>query len=256
LGYSAINTARCALSSLLHPFDGEKFGKHEAIKRLMLGLFNIRPTVPRYTHTWDVASVLSYLKTLRPLCELNLKMLTLKLAMLLLLVTGQRCQTIVNLDLQCLSEGTELIFTFNTTLKHSRPGKPGQTVVLTRYPHNVDLCVVTLLNEYIERTSSLRGEETKLLLSYVKPHRAITTDTFSRWIKTVMGLAGIDISKFKPHSSRSASTSKAQRSDVPVDVILKAAGWSNVETFRQFYDKPLHGPGLFADTVLRDNDDV
>ena len=38
-------------------------------------------------------------------------------------------------------------------------------------------------------------------------------------------LAGIDLSLFTPHSTRSASTS-AVVSKVPIDTIIKTAGWS------------------------------
>jgi len=250
LGFSALNTARCALSCFLPYYDGQSFGKHETIKRLMNGIYNRKPPKPKYSHAWDVSIVLKYLLTLSPLHSLNLKMLTHKLAMLLALVTGQRCQTIVNLDLNCLSESSdsELIFTFDTLLKHSRPGISSQRIVLSSYPHNVDLCVVTVLNEYIKQTEPLRGDESKLLISYVKPHKRITTDTLSRWLKFVMHLAGVDTAIFHAHSCRSASTSKVQRSDVPIDIILTAAGWSRVTTFRQYYDKPLCPS--FADSVL------
>ena len=249
LGYSAVNTARCALSCLLPCYDGVSFGKNEVIKRLLNGFYNIRPPRPKYSHTWDVSIVLKYLITLHPLESLNLKMLTHKLAMLLMLVTGQRCQTIVNLDLNCLSEGSELVFTFDSPLKHSRPGKSAQAVVLKPYTSNVKLCVVTILRDYISRTAPLRGEESRLLISFVKPHKRITTDTLSRWLKFIMQLSGVDISVFHAHSCRSASTSKAQRADVPIDIILQAAGWTNVSTFRNYYNKPVVSG--FADNVLQ-----
>ena len=44
---------------------------------------------------------------------------------------------------------------------------------------------------------------------------------------------------FSAHSVRAASTSKANANLVPVDNILKVAGWSNAETFARFYKKPI-----------------
>ena len=44
---------------------------------------------------------------------------------------------------------------------------------------------------------------------------------------------------FSAHSVRAASTSKAKTNLVPVDNILKVAGWSNAETFARFYKKPI-----------------
>jgi hypothetical protein len=46
---------------------------------------------------------------------------------------------------------------------------------------------------------------------------------------------GIDINTVSAHSVRAASTSKANANLMPVDNILKVAGWSNAETFARFY---------------------
>jgi len=63
LGYSAINTARSALSTFL-TIDNLPVGKHVLVKRFLRGIFNIKPSLPKYTKTWDVSAVLDYLKTL------------------------------------------------------------------------------------------------------------------------------------------------------------------------------------------------
>ena len=65
-----------------------------------------------------------------------------------------------------------------------------------------------------------------------------------------MLLAGIDISIFKGHSFRGASTSKVVSLGVPLDVILKAADWKNVGTFAKFYEIETSSVGQFAQAVL------
>lgn len=47
---------------------------------------------PKYTEIWDVSIVLEYLQSLSPVDTLSLKELTLKLVVLILLVSGQRGQ--------------------------------------------------------------------------------------------------------------------------------------------------------------------
>ena len=54
----------------------------------------------------------------------------------------------------------------------------------------------------------------------------------------MMAWAGIDISQFKAHSTRAASTSAAAASGVPMKDILKTANWSRESTFQKFYLKP------------------
>ena len=63
IGYSAINTARSALSNLITLENGMKFGEHPLVTRYMKGIFEIRPAFPKYSEIWDVTVVLNYLKT-------------------------------------------------------------------------------------------------------------------------------------------------------------------------------------------------
>ena len=58
----------------------------------MTGVFNLRPTQPRYKEFWDVALVLDYLRTLMPVSDLSLKQLSYKLAMLIALTQASRTQ--------------------------------------------------------------------------------------------------------------------------------------------------------------------
>ena len=94
LGYSAMNTVRSALSQVLHSPTGVPLGELPTVKQFLKGVFQEKPTLPRYSVTWDPAILLSYLKTLSPVKDLTLKMLTLKTVALLGLLSPQRCQTL------------------------------------------------------------------------------------------------------------------------------------------------------------------
>ncbi|KAJ8909800.1 hypothetical protein NQ315_015320 [Exocentrus adspersus] len=50
--------------------------------------------------------------------------------------------------------------------------------------------------------------------------------------------SGIDTGQFKPHSTRHAATSAAFRKGISMDIICKAAGWSQTSTFARFYNRP------------------
>ena len=174
--------------------------------------------------------------------ELSLKELTVKLIMLLLLVTGQRGQTIHVLDInnnnmtQCNDSYT---FTITEHLKQSLPGNPNPVITLKAYHNDERLCVfITHLKEYICRTRIIRGTESHLLLSFVKPHERVSRDTISRWVKISEDRAGIDTTQCKPHSARQASTSAAKKNAVSLQEIVNTAGWTSVTTFARFYDKP------------------
>ena len=80
------------------------------------------------------------------------------------------------------------------------------------------LRAIFITNEY-----PIRNEDC-LLLSFIKPHKAIGTQTVGRWIKSVLKGAVMDIAVFKPHSTRhAASTPAFTDANVPIDDILKRA---------------------------------
>ena len=94
LHYSALNTARSAISTFMEMVGGKKVGEHFLIVRFMKGVFNHRPSLPRYTETWDPQQLLGYLRKLSPSKKLSLKLLTYKSVTLLTLLSGQRVDNI------------------------------------------------------------------------------------------------------------------------------------------------------------------
>ena len=251
LKYSTLNTAKSAISAVILPTNNHTIGTHPLVSRFMRGIYKSNPPTPRYHTTWKVQTVLTYLSSQDSVEKLDLKSLTLKLLMLIALVFAQRGQSIHMLDTACMKV-TESSYEFSLPehVKQSRPSFKTPSVILKAYPINKALCVYSHLTEYLRRTRSLRGAETKLFISFVKPHKRVSRDTISRWIRTTMERAGIDISMFKPHSTRMAATSKAKGASVPIQEILRTAGWSSSGTFDRFYDKPLMVESTFASAVL------
>ena len=78
----------------------------------------------------------------------------------------------------------------------SRTGHHLSAIELVSYPDNINLCIVSLLDLYIEKTADLRSSQ-QLMCCYTKPFKAASKDTLSRWIKLVMKKAGIDTDIFK-----------------------------------------------------------
>lgn len=251
LSYSAMNTARCALSTFLILPGGHTVGTHPLISRFIRGVFQIRPNLPRYSTIWDVSVVLTYLKTLSPVSDLKLRDLTLKVVMLMALTTAQRTQTLHKLMLSNMSNDSEVITFHVHMLKHSKPGKVGMKIEFKAYSPDTRLCVYTTLLRYIQITKTLRGQEQQLLISYRKPHGKVAKDTISGWIKRTMRSAGVDTSMFKSHSTRAAASSAAKRKLTPITDILAAAGWSSEQTFQSYYNKPLAKESSFANAVLQ-----
>ena len=249
-GYSAINTARSALSSFLF-VKGIGIGKLPSVCRFMKGVFNLRPALPRNQVTWDVDVVLNYLRKLSPVRNLALKELTHKLVTLFALLSAQRGQTLSLLDIRNMTVSCDCAkFRLGEKVKQTKPGVHQAEICLKAYPPDRRLCPVTVLEEYILRTAPLR-EGNRLLISITKPHKGVSLDTIRRWIKVVLGTAGIDLSIFTPHSTRSAATSAAKAANIPLATILQTAGWSNDSTFRKYYDKPPDNSGKMSEILLK-----
>lgn len=238
LGYSALNTVRSALSSILR-FDGIPVGEHHLVKRFLRGVFNLRPSLPRYSTIWDTTVVLDKLRELSPANSLSLKTLTLKLVLLLALVTHQRVQTLHLLKVEdIVFSGAQVQVKFSELLKQSRPNYHLQPLLLEEFAACKELCVVSYLRIYISKTRVINAHSSRLFVSYKKPHKAVSRDTIARWIRTALAMCGIDTAIFKAHSTRTASSSKSAKF-LPIEKVLKAGGWSNDCTFRRFYNKPI-----------------
>ena len=251
LGYSALNTARSALSSIITLPNGILFGVHPDVKLFMKGAFNVNPPKAKYITTWNPTQVLEFLQTWTPASELPLEKLVMKVAMLIMLVTGQRPQILSKLHMDNMKVTDDSIdFVLESLdLKQGRPGYKPQLISLQRFPTNPKLCVHRYLATYLGRTALLRKDLKPIFLTTTKPYRVASANTISRWLKTTLKLAGIDVEKFSAGSSRAATTSAAKQAGLPIEQILKAGGWSNQDTFTKFYDKTLL-PCSFGHTIL------
>ena len=240
-GYSAINTARSAISSLTVADSVGSVGSHPLVKALMAGVHNLRPPRPRYAEIWDPNCVLNFLRRQGPARSMCIKLLVKKLCMLILLATGQRGQIIRALKVgnMTVSKNSYKFKVENSDLKQGRIGYRPNILELKAYPADKRLCVHNYLTRYLERTLDMRGTTQELILTTQKPYKAASRDTISRWMKEVLRNAGIDTTVFGPGSTRSATTSKALAAGASIDEILQAGGWSRASTFQKFYNRPL-----------------
>ena len=78
----------------------------------------------------------------------------------------------------------------------------------------------------------------------------------SRWCKSLLNSAGIDIEEFGCHSTRAASTSFAALKAGDISNIIESVGWSNVQTFQTFYNKPINTSFNFGSSVMNAIDKV
>jgi len=245
--FSSLNSYRAALAQILGPSLSEDF----RIKRFFKGLSCLRPPLPKYKTTWDPTTVLNHIKQIST-TDLPLELLTFKTAMLLALATGHRVQTLASIELQNINTLSDRIEIYiRKRLKTSKPRTTSPTLVLPFFTDSI-ICPARSVLAYIKETKPLRGNVAALFITAKKPHRAASTQTISRWLKTFLSQCGVDISVFSAHSTRHASTSAAARKGVSYENIRIAAGWSDKsKTFANFYQRPLvPSDSSFANAVL------
>ena len=155
LQYRTINTYRSALSSVISPIEGFPIGQHPLAVRLMKGIQNKRPAMPRYQHCWDINKVLEYIKTLLDNHDLPLKTLTGKLATLMAITAPKRSSELKLLDLRFYQKRPEGVV-FNPP-GLTKTSSEVRSVFFANFPTDKSLCVTTTLEVYPPKTSLPRA---------------------------------------------------------------------------------------------------
>lgn len=245
-GYSACNTARSAVSTLFSLLFNKPMGQHYLVSRLLKGIFNSRPSLPRYSRIWDPDILLKSLDF--DSSKSTLLGLSQKLVTLLTLLSSQRVATIAGIQVTDVCWDDKYVsIHIQDTIKQSRPGAHQAPLSFQKF-HNRNLCVYSLLQLYLDKTKGIRGNIGDLWLTTTLPTRKTSKQTLSNWIRLCLERAGLQ--KFGPHSLRAASASKAAMKKVPLDHILKAGGWSSDSVFARFYDLPIATANCIAHALL------
>ena len=111
--------------------------------------------------------MLNHLKGYPDIKDMTLKQLTLKMTMMMALVTAQRTQTLQLLSIED-THVTPGKYSFRINLLLKQTGASGgrqrhlQPVIFKKYDHDKSLSVFSLLEEYIARTAFLPVSRSRL----------------------------------------------------------------------------------------------
>ena len=172
-----------------------------------------------------------------------MKLLSGKLVLLMALVSASRTSELQTLDLRFrLYKPEGVLFKLTNLTKKRKVGAPPKDCFFGAFPEDKRLCVVECLRRYKERTAEFQQQDREipnpLFLSYVKPHRPVTSQRIAHWVKDMLKVAGVDTNEFSAHSVRGVSTSAAMAKGVRLSDILAMADWSRDSTFKRFYYLP------------------
>lgn len=124
---------------------------------------------------------------------MSLYRLTVKVTVLLLLLTAQRGQTVCRLNVSGLEFlEDKMVFKLHHLLKHNKPGNPLDTLIVPACPADSLLCPVRAVKRYLLATRLHRKGSDQLLLGTRPPFLPVSRDSVSRWTKNVLKWAGIE----------------------------------------------------------------
>ena len=124
-----------------------------------------------------------------------------------------------------------------TPKQHRKRGKVPPPVTFTGFAEKT-VCPVDCLEVYLRRTEEFRdGSRSRLLLTHIGDHKAVSRDTIRGWLKSFLGAAGVDTSLYQGHSVRAASSSSDFRKWTSMKEILAKGGWSRLSTWQRLYWK-------------------
>ena len=158
----------------------------------MKEIFENNTTLPKFLK--NVSLLFNYVRNMQKFQSLDIQKLTQKLVMLMTLISGgQRAQTIHSIrvsDIKILDN--KVVIPIMSLIKQTKPTKHMVPLCFQTYSKEPKLCVVSHLTEYLKRTKSYRDTD-KLFLTCIKPYRAASKDTISRWCKSLIKESGISI---------------------------------------------------------------
>ena len=103
-----------------------------------------------------------------------------------------------------------------------------------------NLCVVAAWKCYLERTRQIPRPKDRIFVSHSKPFKEIGTQRIAKDTLQAMKEAGVDVKKFKAHSTRMAVVSKALDLGASVDDVMSSGRWRSKAVFDKFYNRAKH----------------
>jgi integrase len=249
---SYLNTLRSAIASVFSVLHRDQLPIHQnALVNNYFAAIRRRPQPLKLMDDgiWDINLILQLVDSWGPSDRLPLALLQNKVMVVLAVATMWRPRS----DLGRLQ--------YRDVLKYDSHAKYGSGYkLISREPKEADskvsyvaplsftsnLCPVLTLVLFLDRTVDLRMSlpvDHTLFLAYidhkVRSVSSIQPKTLASSIKRLMSQAGIDTSRFGPHTIRSAASTAVVQGGGKRSNVKSHAGWSlNSSTFEKYYYRP------------------
>ncbi|KAM9950927.1 hypothetical protein ACTFIT_001909 [Dictyostelium discoideum] len=226
--FSTINGHRSMLNQLLLLRNQTDIANDPFITRIMTGIHKLRPSSAKYKEIWDANQVFKHLSTIKVIPKYTYTALLNKTLVLCKMFGLARSSDLVKWSFKGLIITTDSIKGPVINAKEQRSGVVSILELTSLDDTNSQVCPVRHLATYLRASKGRR-----------KPHSGDSS--------------GIDIVKFKSHSTRSAMASLLLSNNFPFHVVKKLVRWKSNDTVDTFYDKRIIGEksGGFLNTVVQ-----
>ena len=257
LSASSVKVHWSAVCSTIRQMGAPTFYGDPLLWDLVRGAALAEAKSPCRTPAWDLFLVLSALRLspYEPLKQCSLKHLTFKIAFLVSLASGRRCNKAHALsglpsDMAFEPDGSmSLRFLRDFLAKNQLPGSPSPVISVKSLssilaPDDEDrlLCPVRALRAYRKHMESFRSKQRQLLLSWNENYKDdIRWSTVSKWLREVITAVYVrprsELSVFspRPHEIRAWASSLAFAINISLSSLMDAAYWMSPGTFIHFY---------------------
>ncbi|KAM9957069.1 hypothetical protein ACTFIR_003806 [Dictyostelium discoideum] len=253
LAFSTINGHRSMLNQLLLLKNQTDIVNDPFITRIMTGIHKLRPSSAKYQEIWDANQVFKHLSTIKVIPKYTYTALLKKTLVLCKMFGLARSSDLVKWSFNGLIITPDSIKGPVINAKEQRKGVLSILELTLLDDTNSQVCPVRHLSTYLRASKGRRKPHSGDSVFIQNEGKPLDVKEINIIVLSTLSSSGIDISKFKSHSTRSAMASLLLSNNVPFHVVKKMGRWKSNDTVDTFYDKRIIGEksGGFLNTVVQ-----
>ncbi|KAM9985665.1 hypothetical protein ACTFIZ_012359 [Dictyostelium cf. discoideum] len=224
------------------------------LNQIMTGIHKLRPSSAKYKEIWDANKVFKYLSTIKVLPKFTYTALLNKTLVLCKMFGLARSSDLVKWSFKGLNITTDSIRGPVINAKEQRKDGVLSILELTSLDDTYSqVCPVRHLTTYLKSTKERRKKHQSDSVFINNDGTPLQVNQINEVVLSTLSKSGIDTTKFKSHSTRSAMASLLLSNNVPFHVVKKMGRWKSNDTVDTFYDKRIIGEksGGFLNNVVQ-----
>ncbi|KAN0040694.1 hypothetical protein ACTA71_009032 [Dictyostelium dimigraforme] len=223
----------------------------------MAGIHKLRPASAKYNEIWDANLVFKYLSKINVLPRFTYSALLHKTLVLCKMFGLARSSDLVKWSLKNLIVSADSIKGPVINSKEQRNNNNNSNLSILELTSlnddNSSACPVLYLKSLLFAASKRRSTNSGNSVFIQNNGDPPSTKEINEIVVPTLSKSGIDISKFKSHSTLSAMASLLLSNNIPFHVVKKMGRWKSNDTVDTFYDKKIIGEKSsgFLNTVVK-----